>query len=159
MLLESVNEDTIQELLKDSRATSRASSRPMQRAQLQQTPPPPKTPITRPKDTNILYQNGDTPDISVQPKKSFLPEIDPKGNLVHRPDSQRLNNEDYPGSRQASSLSSAVLVRNSLSSTSNVSLRSEDSFAQNGQTPRPPSSERKSSGGRNRSAVVKNSFD
>ena len=86
--------------------------------------------------------------------------------LTHRPSSQRLNNEDYLGSRPSTGRASAVMVRNTLSDVNTGALVIQsDEYASvsgsNGQAPRPPSGERKSSGVRNRtiSSFTKNSFE
>ncbi len=133
-MLESVTEDTIRELLKDSRTTSRASFRAFDSSgdvdfQSENIQAAAHDYISshsnltdQHKELNnalkLLASESNLSDTHKLPaRQPFLPEIDPKGSLATRPCSgSRLNNEQYPnrGSRLNSGRSSAVTVRNSL---------------------------------------------
>ena len=162
LVLESVNEDTIKELLQNSRTTSRMASR----ASLHSAAAMPHTTSSRPASRSLgpqpreFLDSGDAVQnpFSQEPesRRPFLPKIDPKGTMSTQKISggTGLNNEEATYNRppSGSARGSAITIHNSFSGTSVATSGSfelgpdlSDSAAP---TPHPPSECRKSSGGR-----------
>lgn len=160
-----MTEDTIRELLKDSRTTSRASHRRIDSAdvdfQSENIQPATHDYVStqsnltdQHKELNnalkLLASESNLSDTHKPPvRQPFLPEIDPKGSLATRPCSgSRLNNEQYSnrGGRLNSGRSSAVTVRNSFQDnvTKSDNYDFSDAFSgsrDNTPTPTPPSNQ------------------
>ena len=188
MVLESVTEDTIRELLKDSRATSGTALRmnghkpESDAANDEEFQNASDANLTdHHKVNNVLnhacHPDGyytirtSTPGRNNQHDRSperrpFLPEIDPTGSMATvRPNMSRLNNESRPPS---SGRSSVVTVRNSLSEANTSWRIGGDSRVKNHwgsreNTPTPPQPSRCSSANvvlpRTLSPITKNSLD
>ena len=165
MVLQSIGEENLQQLLQDSRATSRAmlsrnSSRASSASSSRNMPPPDGTIHNGYHDNRTASQMSNSIDrhyerhsANHEDRTPFLPEIDPKGTLSTAiQGGVRLNNMD-PGARRTPSAGerlSAVTVRNSFTPTNHsVVLQSYDS--ETDPTPRPPSTSKKpGSGGKHR---------
>ena len=170
LVLESVNADTIKELLQNSRATSRMASQssmgssgasgpfPVSRPGSQcHVPPPPRDfpESVNPMEGHLTH--------NFEYRKPFLPEIDPRGTMSTQKlcATTRLNNEEATYSRPSSSTSrgSAITVHNSFTGSAaggGGACAMSGSFDYGSEeyesvtpTPHPPSESRKSSGGRN----------
>ena len=150
MMLESVTEETVQELLNNPRAVSQAGSRAASRLSSRASVSPG---LLRPADEldNPLAITGhscDDYDISHNIPQPFLPAIDPTGTMsTQRQGNPRLNNDESCSSRPSSGQRGmAVTVRNSLSdnpSRNNVIIA--EALRENRHSPQPPSAPRSAS--------------
>lgn len=169
MILESISEETLKQLLSDSRTTSRAMlSRSVSRSSTSEENGVYTTPDYR--SSSRLSESGQERILSAsrmsdrnspqmpysiserQPeRKPFLPEIDLRGSLsTQRQGGIRLNNEDSTARRPPSAgRLSAVTVRNTFTPTTHTPVL--QSYDSEDPAPRPPSGGRRScSGGKNR---------